>query len=92
MMYIKTTLIQLLGVLVLFNLCLVLVPRSIRNLILETLKLLSNCILFIFGNIYKHIAKYYKQELNNKTIKKKGTTKKKAVGENATSNVIPFRK
>jgi len=89
MEYIRTTLMHLLGVLIILNICIVLVPRSMRRIIMNTLKLLFKVTKFIFNNASKIITEYNKKETSDE--KKKGTTRKKAVGE-TTSNVIPFSK
>ena len=87
MKYLMYSLIQILALLVLANVCLAFVPKPIRKAIEGTFKLASRLIRFVF-TLFKGIVK--KVIANNKEIeqqiKKKSTTKK------TKSNVIQFPK
>lgn len=87
MEYIKTLLLHTIGLLILFNLCVMLIPRKIRLIIGKVTKSLFN----VTYAIINLSIKYYKQELSKPS--EIITPKKVINGEtNITSNVIPFRK
>lgn len=92
MIHIKDLLMQLLVVLVLFNVCLALVPKFIRISLIKILKFaikISNSIIKIATGYLKNMyLDFYKE---TKCTSKKSSKNLKRTNENK-DNIIPFQK